>query len=501
MAATNFFTSLINLGISPQDATILETQYSNENEFPEGLETIAGWVALKQIPTAAKPKNEPWATIYDSILQSIQSGVDIDSAFSDSLTSYASDVQIAITRAVGVRMKEIIDFEQKRKNKKRFKSSDFIHQLQQFGYSFRYNEITDTIEVNGEPITDPVASTIRMQLRDVGMIKVQEAEDAYISFAWKNRYHPIKEYLNSLAWDGKPHIENLSTYFIDEYNMFSTWLRKWLIGSCAKVFMSVKRPVQVPMLILDGPQFIGKSRFAKWLAGSTMEYFYEGAIEPDNKDCIIRSANKWIWEVSELGATTKKSDQEALKAFLTYETIKARKPYGRFDVVKLSMATFIGTVNNYSGLFTDPTGSRRFLISKLTDIDWQGYTKNIIADQVWAEAMAAYLSGEDWQPTTNERDTANQINANYDVVDPIEDLINKYFEINPSDLFLWTSTTDIITILEDPSQGNVHMPTRLLALSIASIATKLGLKKGKKRNHINQLVNGYYGIQLSRKVP
>lgn len=495
---TTFFTDLINTGIKPADATVLETQYSNETTFLDDLEIIASWMALKQIPATAKPTGEPWLTIYDSMLASLQSGIDLDSAFSDSLAFLAPDVQISITKAVSVRMKEIISFEQKKNNKKRFKGDDYLNQLKQFGYSFRYNEIKDVIEVNGIPMNDALEATIRMQLRDAGMTKVAEAEDAYLSNAWFNKYHPIRDYLNGLTWDGLPHIEKLSSYFVDEYQMFPIWLRKWLIGSCAKVYMTVKKPVQVPMLILDGPQNVGKSQFAKWLASETMEYFYEGAINPDDKDCIIRSASKWIWEVSELGATTRKSDQEALKAFLTYETVKARRPYGRFDVEKLALSTFVGTVNNYSGLFSDPTGSRRYLISKILSIDW-AYSTDCDVNQVWAEAMAAYIAGEQWQISVIEREKASEINTLYDVEDPVEDLIKKYFDIDATNHNWWTSTTDILFVLEDPTKGAVRSTTRLLTLSISTAATKFGLKKGKRRNHNNQLIWGYYGIRHTSK--
>lgn len=499
MTATNFFTKLINVGLRPAEATTLESMFSSESDFTDGLEVVATWFSLKQVPPVAKPTAQPWRDIYDVMLSSIQSGIDMDTAFSDALKPYPADIQIAITKAVGIRMKVILDFEQSKNNKKRFKSSDFINQLKQFGYNFRYNEITDVIEVNGEPLNDGLSATIRMQLRDEGMSRTNEAEDAYLSYAWFNRYHPIRDYLSSLTWDGNPNIETLASHFVDEYNMFPIWLRKWMIGACAKAFMTSKNPVQTPMLVLDGSQNLGKSQFTKYLCKPVYEFYYEGAINPDEKDCLIRVASKWIWEVSELGATTRKADQEALKAFLTYETIKARRPYGRNDIEKMALANFIGTVNNYSGLFSDPTGSRRYLISKLLSIDWDYSTIDV--NQVWAEAMAAYLSGEDFRNTKVEYERAAEINSNYDVDDPIEDLIKKYFEVVPSNQTWWTSTTDIIHILEDPNQGAARSTTRLLSLSIASFATKNGLKKGKRRNNLNQLVSGYYGIRISMQIP
>lgn len=493
MPATTFFTALVNAGIPPQEAQTLDTQYSHEAGFLDGLEVIAGWMALKQVPNAPVSIAQPWVDIYNDILTATQGGMDIDQAWSDALKTYTTDIQIALTKAISVRMKAILDFEQKKGNKKRFKGKDFIQQLKQLGYDFRYNEVTDMVEVNGSPITDAVAATIRMQLRDTGMVKTHEAEDAYLSYAWHNRYHPIKDYLKSLAWDGKANIETLSNFFVDEYGMFPVWLRKWLIGSCAKVFEAE----QNPMLVLDAKQGTGKSEFAKWLAQPMFGYYIENAINPSDKDNGIRMARYWIWEVSELGTTMKKADYEALKAFLTTRKVTVRKPYDKFDMSKPALCSFIGTVNNSAGLYSDPTGSRRFLTSHILSIDWKGYTQAVAPEQVWAEAMAAYLMGEDWRITPDERKKATQINECYELDDINEDLIKKYFDIDPANLTWWTSTVDIVRVLEDPNQGNVHSPTRIITLSIANIMTRLGLKKGAKRNSIGQLIRGYYGIRLS----
>lgn len=128
------------------------------------------------------------------------------------------------------------------------------------------------------------------------------------------------------------------------------------------------------------------------------DYFIEAPINTDDKDSEIRLISAWIWEVSELGATTRKADYEALKAFLTTRKVTVRKPYGRHDISKPALASFIGTINNSSGIFSDPTGSRRFLVSKIEEINWD-YSVSIDPTDVWAEAMAAYLAGESWKLT------------------------------------------------------------------------------------------------------
>ena len=496
MAATNFFTSLINLGISPQDATILETHYANEKGFTDDIDIVSSWLALKQIPTSSRPNSDPWQHIYDHILKETQAGIDIDSAFSNSLSGYASDIQIALTRVVSLRMKVIYDFEQSKGNKKRHKTIDYINQLKIFGHNFRLNVLDDSIELNGTKLSDVVAAEVRTQMRDAGFYKISELEDAYVTFAKQNSYHPIQEYLNSLKYDGGNYISEVASYFVDKYGMFDTWLRRWLIGACAKVFEAE----QNRMLVLDGMQEIGKSEFIRWLASKMKHYHIESSIEPDNKDHQLRLANKWIWEVSEFGATTRKSDYEALKAFLTTRTITVRKPYGHHDIVKPAMCSFIGTINNSSGIFADPTGSRRFMVSHLLEIDYHGYL-TIDVDNVWAEAMAAYLNGENWKLEGKERENSNEINEQYSIDNPIEDLIKKYFHVDKSHDDWWVSTIDILHVLENPNEGALKGTTQGNAMKLSSAMTKLGLEKVRGYNHSNQRVWGYKGLSFIKTVP
>ncbi len=89
-------------------------------------------------------------------------------------------------------------------------TQDYVDALTQLGYTFRLNDCTDTVEVNGEPLGDALAAKIRTQMRDSGFTQPSKhIEDAYTAAAYDHRYHPMKDYLANLAWDGKPHIEDL----------------------------------------------------------------------------------------------------------------------------------------------------------------------------------------------------------------------------------------------------------------------------------------------------
>ena len=89
-----------------------------------------------------------------------------------------------------------------------------------------------------------------------------------------------------------------------------------------------------------------------------------------------------------------------------------------------------------------------------------------------------------------------QINEEYDVADPIEDLVMKYFEVDVLRDDWWIPTSDILAILQDPTRGALRGNTRSNAMGLAAVMTKLGHEKKRRHNNINQLVWGYTGIRL-----
>ena len=107
-------------------------------------------------------------------------------------------------------------------------------------------------------------------------------------------------------------------------------------------------------LVLLGAQGKGKSGLAEWLC-PVPRLFYEGPINPDDKDSLIRLINNWIWEVAELDSTTKRSERSALKHFISTKTVKVRVPYGQYDTEKPAAASMIGTINeDGTGFLHDP---------------------------------------------------------------------------------------------------------------------------------------------------
>lgn len=308
-------------------------------------------------------------------------------------------------------------------------SAEYLKTLSDLGYSFRMRALDDLIEVNDQPLSDPLRAEIRTRMRDLGYKGLTAIEDAYTAWAYRRQYHPVKDYLNQLQWDGQSHITNLAAYFRDDHEtvyqnvtsetnyvgntVFYIWLRRWLIGAVGKA-LEARQNV---MLVLDSHQAAGKSFFVRWLGSVLPDYFSEAPLNPDDKDSWIRLMATFVWELGELGSVTRRSDRESLKHMISSRMVTVRKPYHRFDTIKPALASLIGTINNEAGFLTDPTGNRRFLVCRLTGIDW-AYTHQIDPHQVWAEAVALYKAGEPCLPTAEETRLQNAINDEYMIQTP-----------------------------------------------------------------------------------
>src|SRR5262249_16565633 len=145
-------------------------------------------------------------------------------------------------------------------------SQRIIRWLAECGYTFRLNRAGNILECNGAPIDDDLAALIRTQYRDAGLKGIGALEDAYRAEARRNAYHPVRDCVSSVVWDGQPHISRLATYLhssdpsivyadTSERSTIGTYLYRWLIGAVAKACDQK----QNSMLVLGGPQGIGKS--------------------------------------------------------------------------------------------------------------------------------------------------------------------------------------------------------------------------------------------------
>lgn len=368
------------------------------------------------------------------------------------------------------------------------KYQDYVQLFTKLGYEFRMNQMDDSIECNGVRMSDGLAAKIESQAIDNGLSSVQ-TKRSWTRLAFENSYHPILEYLDSLQWLGQDVFGQLVGCFdFEQQDISSIFLRKWLLGCVGKA----RNQDQNFMLVIDGDQGIGKSFFARWLAGGMDRYFVEGALNPDSNDTKLRVVSNWLWEVGELQYTTRKADIEALKNIITQVQMTVRPPYGRYDIEKPILANFIGTINETgAGFLNDPTGTRRFAVIKAKSIAWE-YTK-LNVNQLWAQINTSYKAGARGTLEPDEAQQQALINSGYDTSSTALELLLKYYEIDPATINEWMPISNIVIDLEDLGlKGNQYQNQK----EIASALTKLGCPKSTSNKDTNQgRLTCYFGVK------
>ena len=306
------------------------------------------------------------------------------------------------------------------------KPSAILKALSDMGYTFQWNFMEQRVYVNGTPMIDPIASKLITSLNEHKYRNNELARHVWTAEAWEHQFHPFLDTLNSFEWDGVDHITRLAAYFKGVDDTFEVYIRRWLVGAIEKP-RHVRANVQNRTLVLPGAQDLGKSYFARWLASPFPNAFIESSIDPDSKDHKLRLTDKLIWEISEFGATTRRADREALKAFLTQEIITERAAYDRYAIERPAICSHIATINPEKGFFTDPTGSRRFMTCHLIDINWS-YATEIDPVQLWAQAQALYNTGETGRLSGPEMEVAAEINKKYMIVTPVDEWLDEILE-------------------------------------------------------------------------
>jgi len=225
-----------------------------------------------------------------------------------------------------------------------------------------------------------------------------------------------------------------------------------------------------------------------------MDFYIEGRIDPENKDHDLRLIDKFIWEVPELGAVTRKIDREALKYFISKQWVDARAPYGKFSLHKPALANFIATVNNENGFLNDPTGSRRFMVTTLTSIDWD-YATNVDVKQIWAQAYELFKRGETGQLKGDDYIEAELLNAEYKTVSTIYDRLEEIIVIEDDGFVL---TNDIL----DELKNRGHTANEVwITQEVAAWMKERGIVQERKRIKVGGVVQrprGYIGVKLLR---
>jgi predicted P-loop ATPase len=291
-------------------------------------------------------------------------------------------------------------------------------------------EIGGKIDVDPpRPCNDVDASALRewFQLSGLPLIGQETVHKAIDLRAHERRFHPVRDYLKSLQWDGMPRVETwLHRYFGAALTDYTKVIgRMFLIATVARIF----RPgCKVDyMLILEGPQGEFKSSACEILGG---DWFSDHLpdIGTAGKDVSQHLRGKWIIELTELHAMSR-AETNQLKGFVTRKTERYRRSYGHKEVVEPRQCIFIGTTNK-SIYLRDETGNRRYWPVKTTTVELAALKRD--RDQLFAEATALFEQGIQWWPDKKFEGTyvKPEQDERYEA-DPWEDPIIEYLSRLP----------------------------------------------------------------------
>jgi putative DNA primase/helicase len=179
------------------------------------------------------------------------------------------------------------------------------------------------------------------------------------------------------------------------------------------------------MLVLQGDQYIGKTKWFKSLVPMELGVTADGVIlRPDDKDSVYQAVSKWLVELGELDGTLAKNDAPQLKAFLTKQSDELRRPYAPLESFYPRRTVFFGSVNE-TNFLRDPTGNSRFWIIECESIN---YSHDFDMQQVWAEVLTFYRNGESCFLDAPEMNQLTSHNNNFQEIDPVEERVTAKFD-------------------------------------------------------------------------
>ena len=279
----------------------------------------------------------------------------------------------------------------------------------------------------GQEIRDNDIFTIMCHMQGMDDIKVSKSAvfDAVVNVAMANGSHPVRNYLNSLEWDGVERCSHfLNRYMGSEQSYYASAIgRKWLISAVVRIMRPNRNGQKVDTcLILEGDQGTLKSTAIKALTSA--DWFSDNLPDINNKDTLLGLRGKWIVEIAEIDRIFVKESSD-IKQFMSRQVDTFRPPYGRVACDFAREFVFVGTTNHEDYL-KDETGGRRFWpIVAGAAVDVEAILSD--RDQIWAEAVWLLNHGEEWWLTDPKliEESKRRQRERYEG-DPWDEAVNKF---------------------------------------------------------------------------
>jgi len=363
-----------------------------------------------------------------------------------------------------------------------------------FDGAFRLNLLSDRVEWNGIPLTDEHVTEIGIQIdRQYQLVLDEKPLGRVIRLVSKaHAYHPVRDYLNGLEWDG---VQRLATLLGDYFHaeppegeravlgvspLLEALGRRWMVSAVARAMQPGCKVDTV--LILQGAQGQRKSSAFEALGGA---WFRNTKLEIDSKDVYQQVAGVWIYEIQEIDGMLTRKHAADLKSFVSSKVDSYRRPYAEHLHDQPRSMVFAGTTNQKK-ILLDPTGSRRFWPVSIREGAVVEYDRLVAdRDQLWAEAVELYRMGVPWHLTADEDAALDGASEEYRTTDLWEEHVARILEDDPEMRAGGFTTTDMLHKMQIPieRQGDVTTERIQRILQAAGYRTQR-VRRGDLRPYV-----------------
>ena len=273
--------------------------------------------------------------------------------------------------------------------------------------AIRINELTERIDIvrdlgwkrEGDILNDTDMAYITLYIEEnYGISNSNVIEKTIQIIANENRYHPIRDLLNDLVWDGTNRLEDMLSHFfgVEKSELTTESIKLFMLGAVCRIFdPGCKFETSI---CLVGDQGAGKSTLFRFLAIKD-EYFSDDLKRLDDEKIVVKLQGHWIVEMPEMLATLNSRRVEEIKSFLSRQKDTYRTPYEKHPKDRRRQCVFGGTSNKMEVLPMDKSGNRRIIPiethmdkAEVHILDNEYKSREYIL-QVWAEIMEIYKSG------------------------------------------------------------------------------------------------------------
>lgn len=374
-------------------------------------------------------------------------------------------------------------FEPPAKSKRELNIHDVLNWMRS-KYDIKRNELTRSYELEDRELETEKLNEIFIDAKQVFPKLGRDMFEFMIFSTYTPSYNPVKDYLDSLTWDGQDRMEQLAATINSDTGTLEwrqSMLTKWMLGIINTVYTGEPN---ILCLVLAGLRNTGKTQFFKRLLPEPLKrYFANSQLDKGKDDDLLMTQKLIIFDDEYSGKS--KQDAKHMKMMLSSDSFTLREPYGRKNVTLPRLASLCGTCNE-TEILNDSTGNRRIIVFEAVgQFDYDGFN-TCDKTQVFAQLVHLHRSGVSSELTGDEIALLDEYTAvRYSEVVPEAEMITTWFEPPGDRMEEFLTATEIKDYIEMNSKQRlsirkIGMELRRLGYQRLYSKPNFGFKIAKK---------------------